>query len=201
MFSRRVGLIAGLLLAANGPFLFFSTQLFPAGLAVFLDVAAIALWVRCLERPHWDRWLLFGLTVGTATITVPNSAVLLIVAVVMAVATGIKTKSWRPPLVGCVMAVLGTAAPVLGVAYRNFQVTQDWVPLSTNAGIAFYVGNNPNADQTVAIRPGEHWYRLQHESFQGDEPISEAQHSAYFLRRSLAYILDDPLGFAAGPCN
>ena len=31
LFSRRVGLIAGLLLAANGPFLFFSTQLFPAG--------------------------------------------------------------------------------------------------------------------------------------------------------------------------
>ncbi len=155
LFSRRVGLVAGLILAGYGPFLFFSSQLLPTGPAVFLDVLALALWIRALDKPRWDRWLVFGLTVGLATITVPNSAVVLIVALPAGVATGLRSichlTGWKagptrwaqqvrerilaPAVVACVFAVVGTAVPILCVTTRNVLVAHEWVVISANGGI------------------------------------------------------------------
>ena len=160
LFSPRVGLIAGLMLALYGPFVFFSTQLLAAGLAASLNLAALTLWIRCMDQPRWYGWLGFGLVVGLATITVPISAVLLILAVIVSVVLTVGPRQWKPAVMGCALATVGTALPIGAVTLRNYVASHEWVLISTNGGINFYVGNNPRAEDTIAIRPGESWRRL-----------------------------------------
>ncbi|UCC31004.1 MAG: tetratricopeptide repeat protein [Phycisphaerales bacterium] len=197
VFSRRVGAVAGLIVAVYGPFVFFSTQLLPTGLAVFLDLAALVLWLRCMEQPCRHRWLLFGLAVGAATITVPNAGVLAIIALVGVVVSGVRQRSLRAALVACSMIVLGTALPVGSVTLRNYVVSGELIIISTNGGMNFYVGNNPQSDKTVAIRPGEPWRRLARESYSGGAR-TRAEQSTYFFRRGFAYLGDQPLSFLRG---
>ncbi len=197
VYSRRVGAVAGLIVAAYGPFVFFSTQLLPTGLAVSLDLVALVLWLRCMEQPCWHRWMLFGLAVGAATIAVPNAGVLAIIALVGAVVSGVRQRRLRAALVNCSMIVLGMAAPVGSVTLRNYLVSGELVIISTNGGMNFYIGNNPQSDKTVAIRPGEPWRRLARESYSGDAR-TRAEQSTYFFRRGFAYLVDQPLSFLRG---
>lgn len=206
VFSRRVGVVAALMWAAYGPFLFFSTRLLPTGLAVFLTALALALWVSCLERPRVYRWLLLGLTIGVATITVPNAVVLVLVAVVglatpvlqrqqregpeSPVSTATRTPA-RDAGLSLALILFGAAVPVGAVTIRNYVVAREWVIISTNGGVNFYIGNNPHSERTVAIRPGEYWRRLTRESY-SEGARTRAQQSAYFFRRGFAYLTGQP---------
>ncbi|MGD2111309.1 MAG: glycosyltransferase family 39 protein, partial [Phycisphaerae bacterium] len=197
VFSARVGLIAGLILAGHGPFLLFNSQLLPTGLAVFFDLAAIALWLRCLERPCWYRWLAFGLVAGAATITVPNAGVLVVVAAVMQLVARGGCGDRAKRVAACCLMLLGTVISVGMVTARNYVVSGQFVVLSTNGGINFYIGNNADSDRTVAIRPGDEWKRLVRRSF-GDKLPTRAEQSTYFLRKGLGYAAEHPVKFLAG---
>lgn len=50
LFGRPIGLISGFALALYGPFVFFSSQLLPTGLVIFLTAGAIALWIEFLDK-------------------------------------------------------------------------------------------------------------------------------------------------------
>jgi tetratricopeptide (TPR) repeat protein len=230
VFSRRVGVVAGAMAAAYGPFLFFSTQLLPTGLAIFLDLVALALWLRCLsgcapsrnevpiaaprglkptaqmeckvplghsERSVWYLWLLFGLSIGAATITIPNAAIILVIALPGILVSGLRRCRRVPMLVACAMTLLGTAIPIGSVTLRNYLVFGKIVLISTNGGINFYIGNNANSDETVAIRPGERWKRLARESYLHGAR-TRVEQDAYFLRQGLTYAVEQPVGFLLG---
>jgi len=197
LFSPRVGLIAGLALSVYGPFLFFNSQLLPTGLAVFLNLVALALWLRCLEKPKWDRWLLLGFLIGAAIITVPNSGVLWIVVICVLLLSKGGRRQPTTALAAACLLTLGATVPVGLVTARNYMVAGELVVLSTNGGINFFIGNNPQSDRTVAIRPGAEWKRLARQSF-GSEIPTRAEQSTHFLRRGLDYSTDDPLDFLAG---
>ena len=83
LYSPAVGTVAGLMLATYGPFVFFSTQLLATGPAIFLQLLALVLLLRAMDRPTTSRWLVVGLVVGIATITVPNSVLLLPVGLIL----------------------------------------------------------------------------------------------------------------------
>ena len=53
--------------------------------------------------------------------------------------------------------ILGFALVIAPVTLRNRVVGGEWVPISYNAGINFYLGNNPDYDRTTNIRPGRDW--------------------------------------------
>ena len=191
VFSRRVGVIAAIGLAMYGPFVFFSLELLPTGLAVLLNLLGLSVWLGCLRRPRWDRWLLLGLLVGLATLTVPNAAVLLLVAVGGLVYSAIRrTRSiWHAGLV-----LLGFCAAIAPVTIRNHNVSGRWVLIATNGGINFFIGNNPDRHDTVAIRPGEPWSRIWRQSY--DETLDgDETHDGYFWKRGLAYARNDPVEF------
>jgi hypothetical protein len=53
----------------------------------------------------------------------------------------------------------GVCLPVAAVALRNLAVSGEPVLISSNGGINFYIGNNPDYDVTVRIRPGGEFTR------------------------------------------
>lgn len=197
LFSPRVGILAGLLLACYGPFVFFQTQLLPTGPAVFLNLLALVLLLSARERGGWWRWLLCGAVVGAATITVPNAIVLLPVMLGWELLSAERGKRLRPVLARGALMCAGVVLLIAPVTLRNYLVSGEFVPISTNGGINFYIGNNPEADRTIAIRPGVAWRRLTR-SYLAQGSMTANERNSYFWKRGLSYLADDPRGFATG---
>ncbi len=196
-FSRRVGIVAGIMAAFYGPYLFFSTQLLPTGLAVFLDLVAISFWLGCLDKPRWHGWIGFGLTAGLATITVPNSAVLVMLALLGQLIAGVRRREWRTAFAVVSLTMAGFGGVVGTVMVRNHSVSGNWVVLSTNGGINLFIGNNPQSEETVAVRPGESWRRLMRTGYE-TEVRSRSQQNVFFRNQVLRYAWEQPMAFLGG---
>ena len=196
LFHPGVGLAAGAAAAVYGPLIYFDGEILPASLATFLDLAGLALLLRCLRRPAPPGFLGAGALFGLASLTVPT---VLSFAAAAAVFIWVKVKRGAPfsaPRLAFPAAfVLGVLLPILPVAVRNVTVGGDAVLISYNAGVNFYVGNNGNYDESVGIRPGWEWDELL------DRPLKEAGitrpsgRSAFFFSQSWEFISSRPADY------
>jgi tetratricopeptide (TPR) repeat protein len=198
LFGRPVGMVAALGLAVYGPFVFFATRLLATGLGIFLSLLSLLLLLRALDRPlrRW-RWVVAGTCSGLAIINIPNAAVVPVVALIAMVQEARRRGAVRRYAAGGLL-LLGAALVIIApVTIRNYLVSGEFVVLSTNGGINFYVGNNPDADATVAIRPGEYWGRLARTGT-SETPRTRARQSAFFYRQALAFARNQPGAFLTG---
>ena len=193
LFTPGIALGAALGAACYGPFIYFDGELLPASLAVFLNLLFFFVLIR---SPYRDprHWLLMGALLGLAALAVVN--ILLFLPVLIwwlwrlddTIPNVDKARRTAALLLGCALII----APV---TVRNYVVGGDWVLISHNAGINFYIGNNPHYERTVNIRPGKDWAQLveKPEVEAGIERPSAKSH--YFFRQSWQFISADPLGY------
>jgi hypothetical protein len=130
-FGARAGYLAGTLAALYGPFIYFSAQMLPVTLFVFLCVAALYAAVQ-------SRWWLAGLLWAAA---------LAVRAEVLFALPLIGVDAWRrgrwralvrtnTPLAVCIAAFIG----------MNAAFSPHLVLLTTSGGENLWLGNNPYAD-------------------------------------------------------
>ena len=193
LFTPGIALGAALGAACYGPFIYFDGELLPASLAVFLNLLFFFVLIR---SPYRDprRWLLMGALMGLAALAVVN--ILLFLPVLIwwlwrlddTITNIAKARRVASLLLGCALII----APV---TVRNYVMGGDWVLISHNAGINFYIGNNPHYERTINIRPGKDWAQLieKPEVEAGIERPSAKSH--YFFRQSWQFISADPLGY------
>ena len=93
------------------------------------------------------------------------------------------------------MLLLGCSLTIAPVTLRNYRVGDDVVLISHNAGINFYIGNNPDYDRTVFIRPGKDWAHLVEMPEREAGIDRPSRKSRFFFGRSWDYISADPLGY------
>jgi len=139
LFDRRAALCAGLVAAFYGPLVYFDAQPLIPVLHIVLVLAGLLLLLRGAYPGAGVVW-------GLAATATPN-----ILLAVPAAALWVRRRRS-----GAAMGLflLGAALPVLAVAARNALVAHDEVLISSNGGINFYVGNNPDYDRTIRLRPG-----------------------------------------------
>jgi len=184
VFGRRVGLGAGYVVALYGMLIYYDGELLTPTLTIALQLAAVALALKALEHRRREPWLwgASGLLIGLASVVTAPS---LVIAGVLAVFA--RRQAW--------MLLLGTALAIAPVTWRNLNRGGEFIPISWNAGINLYIGNNPRYDETIAIRPDLQWKHFVQEprraGIQGAGPAS-----SYFARKALGYAASDPLGFA-----
>lgn len=144
--ARLGGRLAGALYAAlMGSYwilLYFEGELLDPALNVFLLVAMVAAGLLWLERRRAGWIFLAGLLLGLAAVVRPN--------VLAFFPAGLAWLGWVLKRRGDWLRAAGlwTAGLVLAVApaaARNRVVAQDRVLISSNAGVNFYIGNNPDA--------------------------------------------------------
>ncbi|MDP8237092.1 MAG: tetratricopeptide repeat protein, partial [Candidatus Erginobacter occultus] len=99
--------------------------------------------------------------------------------------------------------LLGVLAAVLPVTIRNYAVSGELVPISTNAGISFGVANNELSDGTTHFIPGIgnigtpfDWPRIVRK-LEADlgRPLGHGEASNYLTRRALSFALRSPGSF------
>ena len=191
-----MGWIAALGAALYGPFLYFEGELLPTTWAVLFDAVLLLTLLWGQRRGGVLAALVAGLVLGLGTLAVPNVLLFAPVAAWWVYRWWPAAAPRRRALHLAVFAV-GLMMLVGPVTLRNRIVGSEWVLISFNAGVNFYLGNNPDYDRTVAARPGAGWSEVV------DLPQREAgitqpgAGSNYLLGKAWEYIRTEPGDYLA----
>jgi tetratricopeptide (TPR) repeat protein len=188
LFPPAVAVGAGLAAIFYGPLIYFGGELLPTVPAILLNLLLLLLLLTAPLDRRWP-WPLAGFMLGLAALAVAN--ILLFVPVLLA-------WLWRTRInivQRGTLFLLGTTLAIAPVAWRNYLVGDDWILISHNAGINFYIGNNADYQRTVNIRPGKDWLQLVEmpERQAGIERPSAK--SRFFFARAWDFAATDPLGY------
>ncbi len=184
-FGSKVGTVAGVAMALTATQIYYEGRLLPPVLIILLNLAVLLLAAKQMESAALWRWPVIGLLAGLSAITRPD--ILLFVPALLAwMWIERKTLLARRPVFCAVSLLLGILLPVGLTAARNHVVGRDSVPISSNGGINFYIGNHPEIDRTLGIRPGIGWSVLTYEPLIKTGSTKPSDWDAYFYRRAFA---------------
>ena len=197
LFDDRVAWLAGAAVALYGPLIFLDQRLQATALVVFCFTLALLTATRAAARPVWYNWLICGLAVGLAALARPNIALFVPVLVTWTIAAAARRRQWRAAA-GHTLALLGGCLVVISpITIRNYAVSRQFVPISCMGGINLHIGNNPQAQRTIAARPGPEWERLVRLP-NANGKVTQAQADRYYVREVISYATSQPGDFLAG---
>jgi len=204
-FDHRRGLIAALLIALYGPFIFYEGMVMKAFLAPFLTLALILAIDRArqaAQSPAASRAPLAFVFAGAAfallTLTRDNFIVMapLLLLLVAALGGGWNGRGLR----SAGAFALGAALLIAPVTVRNGIVAKEFVLLTTGGGEVFYIGNNTQANGLYVpppfVRPDpryEHADFVQRASEITGRPMTAMQSSWFWFNEGVKYIVSQPL--------
>lgn len=200
LIARRVlpagpARLAGILAAAYSMFFYYEGELLAVPLEIFLDLLLLHRLQQALQAGRGRDWAAAGILAGLAALARPN--ILLFVGALWAWqawrARQADPAAWHRPLARrWAQFLVPLLLVVMPVSLRNYLVGGEWALISTNGGVNFYLGNNPDYDHTVAIHPGRQWEGLVMEPVRAGYP-GAGEKSAYFYDKAADYILAQPL--------
>ena len=206
LFSRRAGLLAGLLFALYAPALFVAGLIQKSALDLFL--ISLLLWfVAALTtgRPRPVLWAGLGGTLGALSLTRENALVLVAIVLVWSVLADRRKSqasraSFRWPSTAALL--IGLTVALGPVVIRNQIVGAGLYLTTSQFGTNFYIGNNPNANGTyVALREGRGDPAFEREDATAlaeaviGRRLSAAEVSAFWRDRALQYIVAEPVAW------
>ncbi len=197
--GARLGVAAGILFALYQPFWFYDVQLLKESLAVDVAAALLLLLLAASAEDRARQWLGAGVTAGLLALLREN--LLLALPFLLPLA-------WRPDAfvarVGRRLALVlaGCALPLLPVAARNAALGGGFLPTTSQGGVNFFIGNNPEADGTyrplVAGKQVPAYERSEArrlaEQATGRE-LTAAEVSRYWFARAFAWMRADPVAW------
>jgi len=138
---------------------------------------------------------LAGIILGLSSLTHGLVVTFLPLAILWTIAILLKSKLSLVRIGSfCLYLVVGFLLVISVTLTRNLILGKDLVFISSNAGINFFIGNNPHYDRTTSIRPGIEWEELLERPIQfGFQKPSEK--SSFFFRRSFSFITGRPLSY------
>ena len=201
LIDRRTGLLAGLIAAGYGPLIFFDAELLGSGWAAFWAILLIYLLTKRDHPPHPPSYLLTGAVMMLSIVTRPTFLPFCIATGALTVWQLLHRYSISRKTIICTgLLVIGCLAVALPVAVTSYRVTGNFSILPNSGGVNLYIGNNPDTEQSVLIRPGIDWKKLTRQPYiEGAKTSKEA--NAYFYVKYKNYILSDPFHFINGLAN
>jgi len=198
LFDRRTGAAAGAIAALYGPLVFYDAELLDTGLSALWAVALVLLVLKARDAKGIRAAALVGVCGGLSVVTRATFLPYLVVACGWLLFAW-RARSVRPALVaargGLILAgFLVIAIPVAQLCYK---ATGDFNFLSESGPINLYIGNNPERDRTIMIRPGAEWRELTRmPTVKGS--MTDSEDRDVFTRLFLDYAKAQPVDFVKG---
>jgi tetratricopeptide (TPR) repeat protein/4-amino-4-deoxy-L-arabinose transferase-like glycosyltransferase len=198
-FSKRVGVVAGVVLALYAPAIFFDGLIQKSVLDVFFICLTVWLLGNLVEEPKRRlSWLWLGMAAGALSLTRENALVLAGVIVLWACSRN-AARPYRARLADAATIVLGLGLVLLPVAVRNGMVGGGFVLTTSQFGPNLYIGNNPRADGTympLRLGRGAPEYERQDATDLAEQAsggtLTPAEVSRYWTDRALDFITSQP---------
>ena len=226
LFGGREARLAAAV-AALYPFLiYYANELLIVTLAVLLDLLLLLALLRADELPSRRRWFAAGVVAGLSAIARPNVLVFLpgvFLWMWWRARTGrereedtrVRERSggtaggphggrkargragFRTAAARFALVLLGTSVAVVPVTLRNYYVGRDFVPIASQGGINFFIGNNSSSDGASAVLPvlGESWQNEDAERIaqaHAGRELKPSEVSAFWYARGREFILGRP---------
>ncbi|UCG51608.1 MAG: tetratricopeptide repeat protein [Candidatus Latescibacterota bacterium] len=203
-FRPGLALLAGLFAALYWPFLYFEADLLIVTLVVFLDLLALFWLVVGLQNQRAVYLVLAGLVLGLSAIARPS--VLIFYPLIPAVFYLCQRQEIRRGARGhkrwirqTVFVYTASAVIITPVIVRNTVIGRDFVPIASQGGVNFYIGNNPQADGRTAIVPGTRWdwwggYEdaIRIAETESGRRLKPSEVSVFYFRKGLDFIVTSP---------
>ena len=209
LFSKKVGLAAGLAMALWAPAIFFDGLLQKSVLDMFF--VCLTLWLIAGIREQGSgirvwQWVALGASMGLLALTRENALLLIVVVLAWIIwratasAVAGEKERLKPSLSKDLVAfIAGLAITFAPVVARNYAVDGGFYLTTSQFGTNFYIGNNPTADGTYAsIRFGRG--SPEYERVDATEvaeaavghALTPAEVSSYWTGRALNFITSQP---------
>lgn len=201
--SPAAGTAAGLILALYAPAVFFDSIVQKSVLDMFFLTLLLLLLARVGDEVGTAaarvRWALVGAALGLLVLTREN-ALVLVVGVAVWQLVLLWRRSWPVRLGALGALVVGLAAVLLPVAFRNLAVGGEFHLTTSQLGPNLYIGNNPQSQgfyvPIKGIRGNPEFERKDAvdlaEQAMGRH-LTPGEVSSYWVDTTLAYIRSQPL--------
>jgi tetratricopeptide (TPR) repeat protein len=198
-FGVVVGLIAGFLAALYVPFIFYDNSILFPVLATLLNTLMLYFLYRGVTREDSKAFVIAGLCAGLSA--TGNASVLVFGPFAVGFLLLYGSERFGVRLKKAVLFVAGVAIVVGPITVRNAAVGGDFVPLTSNAGINLYIGNNEKSTGAYVKPEGLDIYtdpsgRTIAEAAVGRD-LKPSEVSAYWTGRALDHVGSRPGQFAS----
>jgi len=193
IFSKRVGTISAFAAAGAWMLVYFEGELLLPVILVPLDLGLLLSLMRATETDDKRFWALSGSLFGLSMIARPNIGIILPLLIYLF----FKKTDIKSGINRAIMFVIPAIMPILPVTIHNIKAG-DFVPIATQGGVNFYIGNNPDSEGSAAVFPGlGNIWRYedavgQAESAVGRE-LKPSEVSDFYYKKGFQYILGQPL--------
>jgi tetratricopeptide (TPR) repeat protein len=196
-----VGLILAAFMAVYWAFIYFEGELHAVALLIPLLLLFTILVSGWSRRATLADGALAGVVLGLATITRPNAVVLLAAVGVWALWVRSRTRGrtrWGLAFLGL---IVGTVLAILPTTIRNYAVSGEFVPITSNTGVNLYMGNNDEANGLCdGDLPGigdfgtcfDYPAVLRTLERQLGRPLTSAQASNYLAGQAVRFVRENP---------
>ncbi|MFH1312159.1 MAG: tetratricopeptide repeat protein [Candidatus Eisenbacteria bacterium] len=193
-FGVVVGLIAGFLAALYVPFIFYDNSILFPVLATLLNTLMLYFFCRGVTRVDSKAFVIAGLCAGFSA--AGNASVLVFGPFAVGFLLLYGSGRFGIRLKKASLFVIGVAVVVGPITVRNLAVGKDFVPLTSNAGINLYIGNNEKSTGAYVKPEGLDIYtdpsgKTIAETAVGRE-LKPSEVSAYWAGRALDHIKSRP---------
>jgi tetratricopeptide (TPR) repeat protein len=141
VFRPSVALLGSILLAFYGTMAFYEGQLLMMWLGTLLNMTALLALHEGRKRPGLGKYAVVGVVIGLSALARANVLVFLFVVIVWIAAVS----GERRRLAGTAVLLLSVVLTILPATIHNYVAGRDFVPITSNGGVNFYVGNSEDA--------------------------------------------------------
>ena len=202
LFGRQTAVLAAIIFALYGPCISFEAELLATAWECFFPVLLVMLLIKTAEPAAKNRLCLtVGICAGLSIITRAP-----FVPFVVASGIWLTWKLWRNSLTrtSAVLKTLSFIGPTVTipimVGLLSYIEIGCFFPLPPSGPVNLYIGNNPNSEQTLMIRPGEQWNDLMAmPQINGIKDKREQAH--FFMQKFLNYVKNNPGRYLKGLLN
>ena len=142
-FSRRVGIITGLLAALYPVGIFFDGLIQKTAFDFFFSALLLFALAKARSNYRWPLFLLAGCTLGLFTLNRENALIYGLLIMVW-ILIFFRNYSWQSRLIRMGVFLMGILLIVSPVCFRNWTMGGNFL-VTSGAGSMFYLGNNPRA--------------------------------------------------------
>ncbi len=203
IFDKKAGLIAAFMAAIYGPFIFYDGLLLSESLQLLLMSSALLLIIPAKgKKIRSINYFLSGILIGLTALG--RGTILIFPFLVSAYwlfkfITGERGKSNRY-LKQAAVIITGTICGILPATIHNIS-KGELVPISSNFGINFYIGNGPEAtgayNEPRGLNLSSDFTGRQIAEKESGRKLKSAEVSDFWFESAIDFIKDNPVRFAA----